>query len=752
MSREDDFSISELRRKREASQAAASASQASNSHTNQHTPIQTTPVVHPVQPRVMAPVTDRGGDEDEESSDFSVDTNRMLAALKRHWYWLIIGAIIAGAAGGWYGYHKGKYAASMTMWRLEVGTGSPLYTPEKMSPASLKSVLQSAELMRRVAAKVNMPVDKVMMALSISDDKQTELITVTGQSQNAATLPDLVNSYADEAIVFTRGLQTGPVESDLKFLNEQLAARDAEIKKVNNAMVAFMQENNITDPKAESDAFAKELGETAAQIKIKTMDAQLIDPQIADLQAVINKQNPLTDKLEEARQRKETLLLTKTELHPDVQAVQAEIKTLEERIAAATPNTDPNFKFPAGSTGAALQKQMADLNERKRLLTNQIAALTTARDEIVKANSGLAKKGSEYAALKSELDTLSEDRKRLGDIQRVQEEYIRGAKGYVRVNSPATVDDVETLPRRKKAISFGSKGMIAGLAIAAVLLLLVELKDRTMKTASEVEKVTGLRVLAALGDLNKMTTAERDNWAFRAWTVMAGQLNASPNHGMVCGFVSSGHGEGRSTWIKLLGNAASQRGLRVLTVATRPSGSDEPASETETQANEKSFSQAVDHAMTEVRTEAEAKAKAELEGTEIVKVEDGVDEIQPEMLSPNSLAFPAEVTKKFIAGEMPSAHIPLPGWVWNLDRRRQWQMALAHWRGIDNLVLLVELPPASVPESVLLAESLPQLIWLADSGKASISATKDQLEMMRHAKCKIVGAVLNHEPDPIIKL
>jgi hypothetical protein len=156
----------------------------------------------------------------------------------------------------------------------------------------------------------------------------------------------------------------------------------------------------------------------------------------------------------------------------------------------------------------------------------------------------------------------------------------------------------------------------------------------------------------------------------------------------------------------------------------------------------------VDNAMTEVELKAKAEAEAKAEAG-VVEVE---GEVHTEMLSPNSLAFPAEVTKKFIAGEMPSAHIPLPGWVWNLDRRRQWQMALAHWRGIDNLVLLVELPPASVPESVLLAESLPQLIWLVDSGKASISASKEQLEMMRHAKCQIVGAVLNHEPKPIIKL
>jgi len=124
----------------------------------------------------------------------------------------------------------------------------------------------------------------------------------------------------------------------------------------------------------------------------------------------------------------------------------------------------------------------------------------------------------------------------------------------------------------------------------------------------------------------------------------------------------------------------------------------------------------------------------------------------PETLSPNVLAFPAEVTQKFNAGELPAAHIPLPGWVWSLERRRQWQNALSHWRSVDNLVLLVELPPASVPESVLLAENLPQILWLVDSGKPDIRETKLQLEMLHHARCRIVGAVLNHEPDPILKL
>jgi hypothetical protein len=112
------------------------------------------------------------------------------------------------------------------------------------------------------------------------------------------------------------------------------------------------------------------------------------------------------------------------------------------------------------------------------------------------------------------------------------------------------------------------------------------------------------------------------------------------------------------------------------------------------------------------------------------------------------LASPQAVVEQFGSPNAPAvANVPLNGWVWNLERRKQWQGAMAHWQTMDNLVLLVELPPASEPEAVLLAENLPQVVWLADSGKARTRETRQQLETLRHAKCRLAGAVMNHEPQ-----
>ena len=121
-------------------------------------------------------------------------------------------------------------------------------------------------------------------------------------------------------------------------------------------------------------------------------------------------------------------------------------------------------------------------------------------------------------------------------------------------------------------------------------------------------------------------------------------------------------------------------------------------------------------------------------------------------LALNVLTSPMEVTQQLTGPHsQPVVHIPLPGWVWNLERRKQWQDALNQWGKIDNVVIFVELPPASVPESVLLGENVPQLVWLARSGKADAAETRAQLETLRHARANLVGAVLNRAPNHAVK-
>jgi len=688
-----------------------------------------------------------------------VDIWRVLAAMKRHWYWLVAGAGSLGLLGLIGGYVTGKYSASIDLIQIKTAV-TPAFQPEAFSAGTLVKLIQSPELIRRVAAKAKPPVEPSKLATSLSVDQpaNSELTTLTIQGQDANALADLVNLYAEETVAYTREMQLAGARRSTEFYKEKVTWFDEEVRQKNRELAAFLNTNGVVNPETESEAYMKQVSELFNLTLVKVNERELSDLTIRTLREQLDDLSPLREQLGAAHSRLVSLRARLKDEHPSIQDVLAEIAAIEKRIneqkGSGGTNDMLQAQFSAGSLGNSIQRQIQELRTKQATLTNEITQLEKQRKELQKTVTGISEIGLIYGGLRGELTSLQEGRQLFAASLREAEMLERRAEGFYRMNAPITRDDVDTKPRITKAAATGAKAAMAGLLLAAGVVFLVEMKHRTMKTVAEVERITGLRVLATLGDLDKMSEAEQDKWAFRTWTIIAGQLNMSANRGMVCGVMSSVHGEGRSTWIRLLGNAASRRGLRVLTVATKPSTTDPVKGEAETQANERSFTEAVAEAM------ADASQTDPSESQSVMMRPDdpnymALDENPlpvPETLSPNVLAFPAEVTQKFNAGELPAAHIPLPGWVWSLERRRQWQNALAHWRSVDNLVLLVELPPASVPESVLLAENLPQILWLVDSGKPDIRETKLQLEMLHHARCRIVGAVLNHEPDPILKL
>jgi len=172
----------------------------------------------------------------------------------------------------------------------------------------------------------------------------------------------------------------------------------------------------------------------------------------------------------------------------------------------------------------------------------------------------------------------------------------------------------------------------------------------------------------------------------------------------------------------LMAEAASHRGFRVLTIVASPPGHN----------NDETIEAGTEAADEVGRFDLATQVPANGQGA---------------LVPINVLTTPEEVTQKLMGpNPEPVVHIPLPGWVWNLERRKQWQAALRHWSQIDNIALLVELPPASMPETVLLAENLPNLIWLADGEKATAAKTAEQLDTLRNARCNLAGAVLNRAP------
>jgi len=305
---------------------------------------------------------------------------------------------------------------------------------------------------------------------------------------------------------------------------------------------------------------------------------------------------------------------------------------------------------------------------------------------------------------------LETNRALLIERQRAIQPFRDNPPGYFRVLLSAAVSPSQQQRYRLEIVLFACLGALFGFFASAAQVLLGEFLDNRISTRIDVRRVTGLPLLATLGDLNKMSPASQEQWAFRAWTALQSKLSVSPNHGMICGITSANSGDGRSTWIGLLSRAARSCGFRVLTIIAQ-SAQKRPAEI--------------------ARPDKRLMPDASRQGGPLVT---------------NDLSTPGQIAEQLTSEECPPVvSVPLPGGIWNLERRKQWRQAFESWRVIDHLVILVELPPAFAAESVLLAEAIPNLIWLVNDGQTGATETLVDLETLRGANCNLVGAVFNRE-------
>lgn len=604
-----------------------------------------------------------------ESASNRIEAWDVVDLFVRHWRFMAFTSLVcAGLAGvaGWKFVHP-KFTASAQLIRYTTPGAEDFFSStESMSPDTFAGLLRSPELLQRTAQKLGPDVtpEKLGKSLKIDPDPDSDMVAVALAAPTAAGAVNALNLYLDDAVDYTRSLQaTQATLVAHAYLQKQVEQMDKDIGGLDDQFRAMAASPEITNK--------------LAQIKGQLTD---LDHNLAGAAppALITAEK---SRLLEAEGELAGLLGKYTELHPLVQQKESEIAAIQSRIAQQSTNT--------------------------ALVTGPLAAVgpTTPTPATT----------AELDMIRTKFVSLEDARVQMANREREAELYAATPPGMARVFAPATLKSVHASLRGLKIGAAAILGWIFGLGGGLMLVTFGEFFDARLKTAGDLRRVSQLPVLTSLPDLEDMDDQERAQWAFRTWTLLQGRLSPSAHHGFVCGITSSARGEGRSTWINFLAEAASLTGFRVLTIATgTPPAEGETPDENGPELTPETLEQDGSAGITALATQA--------------------------------LSCPAEVTDQLTGPHSkPVVRIPLPGWVWNLERRKQWREALNHWRQIDNLVILVELPPADVTETVLLGASLPNLLWLSRSGKSDAAKTRDQIETLRHARCNLVGALLNHE-------
>jgi protein involved in polysaccharide export with SLBB domain/capsular polysaccharide biosynthesis protein/MinD-like ATPase involved in chromosome partitioning or flagellar assembly len=467
--------------------------------------------------------------------------------------------------------------------------------------------------------------------------------------------------------------------------------RDLQQQEAQEA--ALQHERQVSD----NDADRIKVRQLLAVIEAQRTQAQLIQmvpnpnsakPALA--QTVPPRGNHLYDRVQVAREQLDELQTRFTDAHPLVREQKARLATLTAQLPTAP-----------GSGGA----------------TNTVDA--TVLLGAYPSATQVPNQSSGYDALAMTLNNLENRHTSLVTRQRALQPFLQNPPGYLRQLEPATLGNVTKKQTAPWIVALTLAGSFIGIAALVGIIVLRELLDDRVKSGSDLERITGLPLLGTLGDLEDMKSANKAHWALRNWTTLRGRLNAVPGQGVVCGFTSANGGEGRSTWIELLAGAARQCGFSVLVVSA-----------------DNSTGPTTDLSAT---SRSSGTLSAPTWGT-------------PEFTA-MLVANPIRLTEKYAQPQLlPADSLPLPSdWIWDCERRNQWQRAMSTWRSIDNLVILIDLPPMVSAETLLLVENMPNLVWLTESHRAEAGETIEHLETLRHARSHLIGAVLNRAPDAAAK-
>lgn len=639
------------------------------------------------------------------------DPLRLALAVWKGKWWVIGAALLLGAPAVALGYLRlaTSYTVSVQLIRRELPNSfrvsdlGEAFKPRQLSVASIVSIMRSPSLLTRVGGEVKPRIGAgaLLRSLTITPEKNTDLITVTLRAdRSAAATVELINRYAGGVVELTSSLQQQEAAELDRFLREQLGRADSEYGAITAEILQFTKETGFYSAEKEVEAYLRELGEAESRLQTAALESETVRFQIEGLERELARQSPLLLDLSNAKDQLKTLLVRYTEANPLVMEQRARVLSLETEVANST-NSVQDFQ-PGGNTVAnAMFTDLVSLRAQRLALAQQEKPLRERLAAVQLKLSAMPQKDMQFARMRAKQQALETTRSLLAARQREAQLFSESSPGYYRLFAPATPDDVEVSSKKQKLIILGLAAVLAGAGLATLGLCVREALDTRVLSPADMRRVTGAPMLGWLGDLSLLKPDQLALWRFRTWSALFRTAGRAETRSLVAGIVSLGSGEGRSTWIRLLEEAAAERDFRTLILTNGVS--------------------------------AEEAARA--------------------VPLPEALQDPTVVTQRLERTHAARVILTIPSdWQWDSEQRGHWILALREWQKLPRLALFLELPPARRLDTLLLAETLPQLLWLSRSGASDQDEVKEVIRTLKSGDGRVSGVLANWVPAIFDKL
>ena len=631
------------------------------------------------------------------------DPLRLIDALVRRWWLMLVVGCACGSVLFYVGLQRFEklHSAKAQIIKQEASSAfrqsdsGESFKPHDFSIPTFVSLMHSNAMVEAANKKLdNRYSEKVLRAgLVVTPERNTDIVSISmTSSESPEASLEMLKAYTAEVLSLARDLQRGSATEMRQFLQQQIERTEGAIVKANEELLDYGRREQLIDADKQMDAWLGELGNFTLKYETLKLDHETLDLRIQAVEKELTKVDTNAARLDAVRRQVAELAVRYTDEHPSMIEAREKLSAMELHVATDGPRTDTPPKPGESNVAESLYLDLVRLRSEKKVMSEQLTKLNIVRDGLNERLAQLPRKAMEYARIKSKQQTLEASRALLASRQREAALFEENAQGFFKLFSMDRPQDISTVPPTQKLAMVTGGGFAAGAGIVAFSIIVLTLIDGRIRSGGDLKRATGVPVIGLMPRDQRHLNESEAAWAFRTWTRLQPML-VIPTRGeaTVCGIMHDGDEESAASMTLRLASAAARRGLRCIAVTSQ--------------------------ADADALSLQDAMSNPELVTTHL---HENLDEV--------CMLHVDEV------------------WDWSPEQRQQWWAAMAKWRSMPDVVILITLPSVEQPESLLIAEKLPNLLWCGSSDSTRVERVRNTLSMYRDAGCRLVAAVLDHAP------
>ncbi|MBM9596187.1 GumC family protein [Roseitranquillus sediminis] len=381
-----------------------------------------------------------------------------------------------------------------------------------------ENLLQIARSHGVFARKPQMSADDIVSSMRAQTDMRQSgggrgggatFMTIGFSSSDSDTAAQVVNEYVTRILEENRGIRTALAEQTLDFFQQEVNRLGVELDQQSDRIIEFKRRNSNALPSSGSYLQSRQtsLQERSTQIvrelgELEDQRERLVTVYESGGSVTSQQQlSPEEQRLQNLRKELDSALVVYSPQNPRIRMLEAQIAQMEERVAASAPAASVNDAETETQDPRKmmLDMQLAEVDAREEYLQNQqafieseLAGIAESLEQLPQVTIAIDGLERDYANIQSQYNQAVSRLSLAATGERI-ELLSKGQR--IAVIEQATVPNTPTSPNRP-LIAGG--GALAGVALGAAAIVLLELLNQSIRRPVDLERKLGITPIATL--------------------------------------------------------------------------------------------------------------------------------------------------------------------------------------------------------------------------------------------------------------